>query len=114
MNILGIIAEYNPFHLGHAYHIQQAKNQLQPDGTIVIMSGNFTQRGEVAIFDKWLRAKMALLNGADLVFELPTTFACRSANYFAQGSVLSLAATNVVTDLAFGVETDVQIGRAHV
>ena len=106
MKILGIIAEYNPFHLGHRYHIQQAKNQIDAQAVIVIMSGHFTQRGEPAIFDKWSRAEMALNNGADLVFELPFAFASRSANYFALGAILSLAKTNLVTHVAFGCEEE--------
>lgn len=104
MSILGVIAEYNPFHLGHAYHLQQAQTMIEPEATVVIMSGHFTQRGEVAIFDKWSRAQMALLNGADLVLELPTAFASRSAHYFALGALLSLDSLQIITHLAFGVE----------
>ena len=105
MQVAGIIAEYNPFHNGHQYHIEQTKSQLAGcDGIIAVMSGNFTQRGEPAIFDKWTRTKAALHGGADLVLELPTAFATRSAGYFARGGVLTLAATGVVSHLSCGVE----------
>ncbi len=105
MQAIGIVAEYNPFHNGHQYHIQQTKAQLaNADGVIAVMSGNFTQRGEPALFDKWTRAQCALLGGVDLVLELPTTFATRSAGYFARGAVLTLAATGIVSHLSCGVE----------
>lgn len=105
MNVLGIIAEYNPFHNGHLYHLQEARQKAQADGVICIMSGNFVQRGEPALVDKWARAKMAISQGADLVFELPVLYATRSAYWFAKGGILSLHHTGVVTHLAFGVET---------
>lgn len=90
MNLLGIIAEYNPFHNGHKYQIDVAKKALNPDATVVVMSGNFTQRGSIACYDKWTRTKCALLNGADLVIELPVTFATASAERFAYGGVYLL------------------------
>ena len=106
MQAVGIVAEYNPFHNGHKYHIDQTKAQLpDTDGVIAVMSGNFTQRGEPAIFDKWTRAQAALYGGADLVLELPTVFATRSAGYFAKGAVLTLASTGVVSHLSCGVES---------
>lgn len=106
MQAVGIAAEYNPFHNGHQYHIAQTKAQLpDADGIIAVMSGNFTQRGEPAIFDKWTRAEAALHGGADLVLELPAAFATRSAGYFARGAVLTLAATGVVSHLSCGVES---------
>lgn len=106
MQAVGIVAEYNPFHNGHKYHIDQTKAQLpDADGVIAVMSGNFTQRGEPAIFDKWTRAQAALYGGADLVLELPTAFATRSAGYFAEGAVLTLASTGVVSHLSCGVES---------
>ena len=106
MQAVGIVAEYNPFHNGHQYHIAQTKAQCaDADGIIAVMSGNFTQRGEPAVFDKWTRTQAALHGGADLVLELPTAFATRSAGYFARGAVLTLAATGVVSHLSCGVET---------
>ncbi|MEE1043195.1 MAG: nucleotidyltransferase family protein, partial [Clostridia bacterium] len=77
----GIIAEYNPFHNGHKYQIEKTREITNAEGIIVAMSGNFVQRGDIAICDKWSRAKMALLNGADLVVELPCVYACQSAEY---------------------------------
>lgn len=72
MKSCGIVAEYNPFHNGHQYQIEQVRQTLKPDVVIAVMSGNFLQRGEPAIVDKWTRAEMALAGGADLVVELPT------------------------------------------
>lgn len=109
MQTIGIVAEYNPFHCGHQYHIEQSKLHCpEADGIIAVMSGNFTQRGEPAIFDKWTRTKAALQGGADLVLELPTAFATRSAGYFARGAVLTLAATGIVSHLSCGVENTPQ------
>jgi predicted nucleotidyltransferase len=105
MNVLGIIAEYNPFHNGHLYHLQKARQEAQADYVICVMSGNFVQRGEPALLDKWARAKMAISQGVDLVFELPVLYATRSAYWFAKGGILSLAQTGLVTHVAFGVET---------
>ena len=85
MRVAGIIAEYNPFHNGHAYHIARSRRLTNADAVIVIMSGAFTQRGEAAILDKWTRAEMALKNGADMVIELPCLFALREARGFAEG-----------------------------
>ncbi len=104
MKIVAIIAEYNPFHNGHAYHIQQAKKENNADYVIVVMSGNFTQRGIPAIMPKHLRTKMALSCGADLVLELPTSFACSSAPDFAKGAIVLLNYLGVVTTLSFGSE----------
>ena len=83
MKIVGLIAEYNPFHNGHEYHIQKAKEVTGADTVIVVMSGNFVQRGAPAIMPKHLRAKVALKSGASLVLELPVCFATGSAEYFA-------------------------------
>ena len=105
MSVTGIIAEYNPFHTGHAWQIAEARRRCGPTPVIVAMSGSFVQRGEPAIFDKWLRAELAVLGGADLVLELPFTFSCRSAETFAQGGVRLLAATGLVSTLAFSAET---------
>ena len=98
MTITGIIAEFNPFHNGHKYLLEQAKGLK-----IIAMSGNFVQRGEPAIVDKWTRAEMALRNGADLVVELPFLVAVQSADYFAQGAVDILERLSV-NKLTFGTE----------
>ena len=86
MKVNGIVAEYNPFHNGHAYQMQHAKEATGADYTIVVMSGNFMQRGAPALLDKFTRAKMALECGADLVLELPICYAASSAEFFAKGS----------------------------
>lgn len=104
MKITGIIAEYNPFHKGHAYHIEEAKKLTGADAVIVVMSGNFTQRGTPAIVDKYARAKMALANGADLVLEIPSCYACASAEYFADGAIALLDSLGVVDSICFGSE----------
>ena len=86
MNVVGIIAEYNPFHKGHAYQIQKAKEQCGAEFAVVVMNGDFVQRGEPAIFDKYTRTKEALLGGADLIFELPVRFGLSSAGDFGRHS----------------------------
>lgn len=103
MNIAGIVAEYNPFHKGHAYHIAQTRKNTGCEFVICVMSGAFTQRGEPAIFDQWVRTRMALEGGADMVLELPVLFSLSSAESFAFGSVLILAAAGCNT-LSFGAE----------
>lgn len=105
MNATAIIAEYNPFHNGHAYQLNAARNQTNADYLIVVMSGNFVQRGAPAITGKYTRAKMALLEGADLVIELPTLWATASAEYFASGSISLLQHTHCVQTLCYGCET---------
>lgn len=105
MKVVGIIAEYNPFHKGHEYQIQKIRQDMHADYIIIAMSGNFLQRGAPALCDKYTRTEMALRCGADLVLELPTLWATASAEYFAQGGVQLLANTGVVTHLAFGTET---------
>ena len=104
MQATGIIAEYNPFHNGHQYHIRQAK-RLTQQPVIVAMSGSFMQRGEPAILSKWQRAALAVSCGADLVLELPCAFTLRSAEFFAQGGVSLLAASGCVNALCCGVES---------
>lgn len=99
----GIVAEYNPFHYGHAYQLREARQQSQADCLIVAMSGNFVQRGEPALIDKWQRARMALTNGADLVVEMPFSVSCQPADKFAQGALRILQAFGC-HDLAFGTE----------
>lgn len=102
--ILGIIAEYNPLHSGHFHHLKTAIDETKADYTIIALSGNFVQRGEPAIFDKWVRAEMALRAGADLVIEIPTYFVLQSAEGFARSGV-SLLANCGITDLSFGSES---------
>lgn len=106
MKVVGIIAEYNPFHNGHKYQIEQIRKKTNADFVAIAMSGNFLQRGVPSLCDKYTRAKMALECGADLVFEIPTIWATASAEYFARGGVALLANTGVVTHLGFGAETD--------
>ncbi|MDF2501362.1 MAG: hypothetical protein K0Q77_2076 [Anaerosporomusa subterranea] len=101
---VGIIAEYNPFHNGHLWHVDQAKQQSGSDYCVTVMSGQFTQRGEPAAFDKWARAAMAVMGGVDLVLELPAVFTVRSAQYFATAGVQLLNSLGLVTHLAFGAE----------
>ncbi len=106
MKVVGIVAEYNPFHNGHAYQIAQLREKTNADYVVIAMSGNFQQRGVPALCDKFSRAQMALLNGADLVLEIPTLWATASAEYFAGGGVGALAATRLVTHLGFGAESE--------
>ena len=106
METAGIVAEYNPFHRGHAWHIAETRRRLGGEAPVVcVMSGHWVQRGECALADKWLRAALALDRGADLVVELPTPWAMASAESFARGAVSLLAATGVVDVLSFGSET---------
>lgn len=105
MKVLGIIAEYNPFHMGHAYQINTLKKEINADYTVIAMSGNFVQRGAPAMMEKYSRARMALSCGADLVLELPSIYAAASAEHFARGGVALLKSAGVVTHLGFGTET---------
>ncbi|MGL6015220.1 MAG: nucleotidyltransferase [Selenomonadaceae bacterium] len=104
MEAVGIIAEYNPFHNGHLHHLQQAKKNSGAEAVVCVISGNFTQRGEAALFDKWKRASLAIECGVDLVIELPFVFAVRSAQEFARGGVRLLSQLPGVKTLAFGCE----------
>ena len=104
MNILGLIVEYNPFHNGHLYHLLKSKEITKATHTVAIMSGNFLQRGEPALFDKYTRAKAAVENGVDLVIELPTLFACQSAEIFSNGAIATLNSLNCVNSICFGSE----------
>ncbi len=106
MKVCGVIAEYNPFHNGHAYHIEESKKKTGADAVVCVMSGNFVQRGVPALFDKWTRAEMALKNGVDLVVELPTYYATASAEFFAQGGIGLLDSMGVVDVLSFGAKTE--------
>ena len=113
MRICGVVSEYNPFHKGHAYQIEQAKSHLGEDSAVVCcMSSDFVQRGDAAILPKHLRAKAAVLGGADVVLELPSPYALRSAEGFAQSAVDILLGTAVITDLSFGAE-DADAGLLH-
>jgi predicted nucleotidyltransferase len=104
MKVVGLITEYNPFHNGHKYHIEQAKKITGADYCVAVMSGNFVQRGTPAVIDKYSRAKMALNNGVDLVLELPVCYATGSAEYFAHGAVSILDKLGVINTLCFGSE----------
>ena len=105
MAVAGIIAEYNPFHRGHGWQLSALRGQLGQDTEVVaVMSGNFVQRGDLAVMDKHARAEAALRCGVDLVLELPTPWSCATAERFAQGGAAILAATGVVTHLVFGSE----------
>jgi len=104
MKAAAIIAEYNPFHTGHQYHIEQTRRLTGADYILVIMSGNYVQRGAPAFLNKYLRARMALLGGADAVIELPALYAVSSAEYFAQGAVFLAHHLGVVDILSFGSE----------
>ena len=106
MKICAIVAEYNPFHNGHKYQIEEIKRKTDADIIIAIMSGNFIERGLPASFDKWARAKMAIENGIDIVIELPTLYATASAEYFAHGAVSTLDKLNCVDYIAFGVKNE--------
>ncbi|MEH7075071.1 nucleotidyltransferase [Neobacillus drentensis] len=104
MRAVGLIVEYNPFHNGHAHHLQASKEVSKADVVIAVMSGNFLQRGEPALVSKWQRTKMALLNGVDIVFELPYCFATQKAETFANGAVSILDAVGS-NYLCFGSES---------
>ena len=110
MRVCGVICEYNPFHRGHALHLQAAREKAEADFLVCSMSGPFVQRGEPAILDKWTRAESALRAGADLVLELPVRFAVRAAPDFAFGGVSLLAGLGAVTHLSFGAE-DADLSR---
>lgn len=103
MHITGIISEYNPFHSGHAYHIAQCREHGATH-IVCVMSGNFVQRGEAAVFDKWTRAKAAVLGGADLIIELPTRVSVSTAERFASGAVELLDRLSCISTLSFGSE----------
>ncbi len=103
--VLGIICEYNPFHKGHAYQLQKAREITQADVVVCVMSGPFTQRGDAAMFSTRLRAQMALSSGADVVIELPAVYALREAEFFALGGVSILNAMGA-THISFGCEND--------
>ena len=103
--VLGIISEYNPFHNGHLYHLEQSKKLSGCDYTVAVISGNFTQRGSTSLVDKWEKTRMALANGVDLVIELPVLYSISSAENFADGSIKILNSLGIVDTLSFGAET---------
>lgn len=102
--VLGIIAEYNPFHNGHLYHINESKKAVNADYVVAIISGNFVQRGDTSLVDKWSKAEMAIKNGADLVIELPLLYSISSAENFAEGGIKMLNSFNIVDYISFGSE----------
>ena len=104
MKVTGLIAEYNPFHNGHRYHIRRSRQITGADFIVVVMSGDFVQRGAPALLDKFTRARMALSCGADLVLELPVRYALGSAEFFAAGGVALLDCLGAVDTLSFGSE----------
>ncbi len=104
MKVAAVVCEYNPFHKGHKYQIDRTKELCGADAVVGIMSGNFVQRGDVALFPKELRAKAAIAAGVDLVIELPTVFAMQSAEFFAKNAVTIAASTGIVNTLSFGAE----------
>ncbi len=113
MRVLGITAEYNPFHDGHQYHLTESKKLTGADAVVVCMSGNFVQRGEPAVFDKWTRARTAVEKGVDLVLELPAYYAVSSAETFASGSVEMMKGLGIVDAISFGSEAGSIDGLAN-
>jgi len=105
MKTLGVIAEYNPFHNGHLYHLNESKKISGAEACVAVMSGNFMQRGDVAVLSKWERAKIAVGCGVDLVLELPFVYACNNAEYFAKGAVQILDGISCVDTISFGSES---------
>ncbi len=103
--VLGIIAEYNPFHNGHLYQIEEAKKQTGAQYVVAIMSGNFAQRGNSSLVNKWVKAQMAIENGVDMVIELPIIYSISSAENFAEGAIKILDSLKIVDTLCFGAET---------
>ena len=116
MRIAAVICEYNPFHNGHKFHIEETRKMTKADAVVAVMSGNFVQRGDVAVFDKKTRATAAVAGGADIVLELPSICSMQSAEFFARNAVYILSSLETVTHLSFGAETDdvqslFQVGR---
>ncbi|MCR2042590.1 nucleotidyltransferase [Anaerosalibacter massiliensis] len=104
MKVLGIISEYNPFHYGHLYHLEESKKITNAEYSIAVISGSFVQRGEPSFVDKWTKTKMAIDNGIDLVLELPVIFSVQSAEFFAYGGVKLLDSLKIVDYISFGSE----------
>ena len=105
MKVLGIVAEYNPLHNGHLYHINKAKQETGADAVIVVLSGDYVQRGELAVANKWIRAKSAIKNGIDAVFEIPVYACLGNASVYASTAIKLLAATGVIDVISFGSES---------
>lgn len=105
MNAVGLITEYNPFHNGHRHHLQESLKVSGAGVAVAVMSGHFLQRGMPAMLDKWVRTRMALAGGVDVVLELPVVWACNSAPHFAAGAVAILEACGGVESLCFGSES---------
>lgn len=105
MRIAGIIVEYNPMHNGHVYHINKTKELTGCDYVVAVMSGNFNQRGIPSIVDKWTKTKMALLNGVDIVLELPCVYSLSSAEFFSSGAVSLLNSLGIIDSICFGSES---------
>jgi len=103
--VLGIIAEYNPFHNGHLYHLEKSLNDTGCDYSVALITGSFAQRGQTSIVDKWHKAEMALNNGIDLVLELPTVYGISSAENFAEGAIKIFDSLKIVDTISFGAET---------
>ena len=113
-NVLGVIAEYNPFHNGHLYHLTKSKKDTNSEFVIAVMGGNFTQRGSTSLIDKWSKAQMAINNGVDLVIELPTLYATSSAENFADGAIKILNSLKIVDFVSFGTETPNLVALDHL
>ena len=103
--VIGIIAEYNPFHNGHLYHFKESLKVTDSSYSIAIISGNFTQRGSTSLVDKWAKTEMAIKNGIDLVIELPLLYSISSAENFAEGAIKILDSLKIVDYLSFGSES---------
>lgn len=105
MKTAAVVAEYNPMHSGHIYHLDKTREISGADFVVAVMSGDFTQRGEAAVYDKWTRSRVAVNSGVDLVLELPFVYACNSAEYFASGAISILHSLGCVDVLSFGSES---------
>lgn len=103
--VIGIIAEYNPFHNGHLYHLQKSLQETGSSYSVAIISGNFTQRGSTSLIDKWTKTEIAIKNGIDLVIELPLLYSISSAENFAEGAIKILNSLKVIDYLSFGSES---------
>lgn len=112
--VLGVIAEYNPFHNGHMYHLQESMKKAQTNYTIAVISGNFVQRGNPSVVNKWQKTKMALQSGVDLVIELPTIYSVSSAENFAYGAIQILTNLNIINTISFGTETEDLAGLNNI